>query len=102
MFAQARIPAARGPATGHGSPAPPTGVVVSRIGGRHVSRAETARLIADPAVPYVDTITVSETEHLAPAPWRDNGCGNHRQRCPDLRKRYGPRWIPMLRARIGI
>ena len=144
LFARARIPA---------------GAVVSRLGGRLVSWAELARLIADPAVPYVDTITVSETEHLVLPPRRDNGYGNHGcdpnlwwvgayelaarrdiaageeltndyatstadpaftmacacgsalcrstvtgddWRRPDLQKRYGPHWIPMLRARIGI
>ena len=55
----------------------PAGTVVSRLGGRLVSRAELHRLIADPEQPYVDTITVSETEHLVLPPRRPNGYGNH-------------------------
>jgi hypothetical protein len=53
------------------------GTVVSRLGGRLVPWAELERLIADPAVPYVDSITVSETEHLVLPARRDNGYGNH-------------------------
>jgi len=53
------------------------GTVVSRLGGRLVSWAELERLCADPDQPYVDTITVSETEHLVLPPRRDNGYGNH-------------------------
>jgi SAM-dependent methyltransferase len=34
-------------------------------------------LLADPEQPYVDTITVSESEHLVLPPRRDNGYGNH-------------------------
>jgi hypothetical protein len=75
----------------------PAGTVVSRLGGRLVSPAELDRLIADPALGYIDTIMVSETEHLVlprrrgcavsgawsfggrgePAPLRDTGYGNH-------------------------
>lgn len=55
----------------------PAGTVVSRLGGRLVSGAELRRLIADPEQPYVDTITVSETEHLVLPPRRPNGYGNH-------------------------
>jgi hypothetical protein len=55
----------------------PADVVVSRLGGRLVSWAELRRLIADPELPYVDTITVSETEHLVLPPRRPNGYGNH-------------------------
>ena len=53
------------------------GTVVSRLGGRLVSPAELDRLIADPALGYIDTIMVSETEHLVLPPRRDNGYGNH-------------------------
>lgn len=53
------------------------GIVVSRLGGRLVSGAELRRLIADPEQPYVDTITVSGTEHLVLPPRRPNGFGNH-------------------------
>ena len=53
------------------------GTVVSRLGGRLVSWAELRRLIADPEQPYVDTITVSESEHLVLPPRRLNGYGNH-------------------------
>jgi hypothetical protein len=53
------------------------GTVVSRLGGRLVSWAELSRLIADPEQPYVDTIAVSETEHLVLPPRRPNGYGNH-------------------------
>ena len=55
----------------------PAGTVVSRLGGRLVSWDELRRLLADPAQPYVDTITVSETEHLVLPPRRPNGYGNH-------------------------
>jgi hypothetical protein len=55
----------------------PAGIVVSRLGGRLVSWAELNRLIADPGQPYVDSITVSETEHLVLPPRQDNGYGNH-------------------------
>jgi uncharacterized protein len=55
----------------------PAGAVVSRLGGRLVAPAELVRLIADPGQPYVDTIMVSETEHLVLPPRRDNGYGNH-------------------------
>jgi uncharacterized protein len=53
------------------------GTVVSRLGGRLVPVDELRRLIADPDQPYVDTITVSETEHLILPPRRPNGFGNH-------------------------
>jgi len=53
------------------------GTVVSRLGGRLVSPTELDRLIADPDQPYIDSIAVSETEHLVLPPRRDNGYGNH-------------------------
>jgi SET domain-containing protein len=53
------------------------GTVVSRLGGRLVPGDELRRLIADPEQPYVDTITVSETEHLVLPARRPNGYGNH-------------------------
>jgi hypothetical protein len=53
------------------------GTIVSRLGGRLVPGDELRRLIADPEQPYVDTITVSETEHLVLPPRRPNGYGNH-------------------------
>jgi len=53
------------------------GTVVSRLGGRLISWAELNRLIADPTQPYVDSITVSETQHLLLPPRRPNGYGNH-------------------------
>jgi len=55
----------------------PAGTVVSRLGGRLVSGAELERLIAEPGAPYVDSIVVSETEHLVLPPRRPNGYGNH-------------------------
>lgn len=55
----------------------PAGTVVSRLGGRLVSGAELARLIADPDLSYVDTITVGADTHLVLPPRRDNGYGNH-------------------------
>jgi hypothetical protein len=57
------------------------GTVVSRLGGRLVTEAELRTLIvaarADPALPYVDTITVSATRHLVLPPGSPNGRGNH-------------------------
>jgi hypothetical protein len=53
------------------------GTVVSRLGGRLVTGDELRRLIADPRQPYVDTIGVTETEHLVLPPRRPNGYGNH-------------------------
>jgi hypothetical protein len=55
----------------------PAGTVVSHLGGRLITGAELHRLIADPDQPYVDSITVSETEHLLLPPRRPNGYGNH-------------------------
>lgn len=55
----------------------PQGTLVSRLGGTLISGAELRRLIEDPAQPYVDSITVSETEHLLLPPRRPNGYGNH-------------------------
>jgi uncharacterized protein len=55
----------------------PAGTVVSRLGGRLVSEAELRRLIEDPDTGYVDTIMVSETEHLVLPPRRPNGYSNH-------------------------
>ncbi|AGZ40456.1 SET domain-containing protein [Actinoplanes friuliensis] len=55
----------------------PAGTVVSRLGGRLVSGPELQRLIEDPDQPYVDTITVSATQHLVLPPRRANGYGNH-------------------------
>jgi hypothetical protein len=53
------------------------GTVISRLGGRLITWAELDRLIADPAQPYVDSITVSETQHLLLPSRRPNGYGNH-------------------------
>jgi SET domain-containing protein len=55
----------------------PANIVVSHLGGRLISSAELGRLIKDPDHPYVDSITVSETEHLLLPPRRPNGYGNH-------------------------
>ena len=55
----------------------PARTVVSRLGGHLVSGPELSRLIADPTTGYIDTITVSETEHLVLPPRTSNGCGNH-------------------------
>lgn len=50
----------------------PEATVVIRLGGRLVSTEELAALVAaadaDPAVPYVDTVTVHEDEHLVLPP----------------------------------
>jgi uncharacterized protein len=46
----------------------PAGTVVVRLGGRLVSSAEldalVRRAVADPDVPYVDTVTVYDDAHL--------------------------------------
>jgi hypothetical protein len=55
----------------------PEGTRVSRLGGTLISEAELRRLIEDPSHPYVDSITVSPTEHLLLPPRRPNGYGNH-------------------------
>lgn len=59
----------------------PADVVVSRLGGRLVSAAELHHLFAtaagDPRRPYLNTIAVTETEHLVLAPHCPNGYGNH-------------------------
>ena len=55
----------------------PAGTLVSRLGGRLVPEADLRRLIADPTTGYIDTITVTETEHLVLPPRRANGYGNH-------------------------
>jgi hypothetical protein len=55
--------------------------VVVRLGGRLVSSAELADLLAranaDPAAPYVDTITVFEDAHLVIPPGTKVHFGNH-------------------------
>lgn len=57
------------------------GTVVMRLGGRLVSSAELdslmAATIADPAAPYVDTITVVEDAHLVLPPMTLVHFGNH-------------------------
>lgn len=57
------------------------GAAVSRLGGRMVSGAELDALFAaagaDPARPYIDTITVADGRHLVLPPRRPNGYGNH-------------------------
>jgi uncharacterized protein len=59
----------------------PAGTVVSRLGGRLVSAAELHDLFTaaatDPDHPYIDTITVTETQHLVLPPRSPNGYGNH-------------------------
>jgi hypothetical protein len=55
----------------------PTGTAVSHLGGTLITDAELHRLINDPAHPYVDSITVSATEHLLLPPRTPNGYGNH-------------------------
>lgn len=62
----------------HGLPA---GTVVLRLGGRLVSSAELDALLrqaeADPAAPYVDTITVYDDAHLVLPPNTPIHFGNH-------------------------
>src|SRR5215216_565877 len=62
----------------HGLPA---GTVVLRLGGRLVGSAELDALVrqaeADPAAPYVDTITVYDDAHLVLPPNTPIHFGNH-------------------------
>lgn len=55
--------------------------IVIRLGGRLVSSAELDSLFraadADPAAPYVDTITVAEDAHLVLPPGTPTHFGNH-------------------------
>jgi len=74
----------RSPISGHGlfaTAAIPAGTVVSRVGGRLASTTELHDLLAarttDPALPYIDTITVGSDLHLVLPPRRPNGYGNH-------------------------
>jgi hypothetical protein len=57
------------------------GTPVSRLGGRLVTGAELAELLAaaarQPAPRYIDTITVTDDRHLVLPPGRPNGKGNH-------------------------
>ncbi|TYB69906.1 SET domain-containing protein [Nonomuraea sp. PA05] len=53
------------------------GTVVSRLGGRLVTWDDLQALFADPAVPYVDTITVTADRHLVLPPGRPIGKANH-------------------------
>ena len=59
----------------------PAGTVVIRLGGRLVSSRELATLIAaadaDPAVPYVDTVTTYDDAHLVLPPGTPIHFGNH-------------------------
>jgi hypothetical protein len=59
----------------------PAGTPVARLGGRLVTTAELARLIAtadaDPAEPYVDSVTVAEDAHLVLPPGTMVHAGNH-------------------------
>jgi hypothetical protein len=57
----------------------PAGVVVIRLGGRLVSSAGALMrdADADPAAPYVDTITVSDDAHLVLPPSTPIHFGNH-------------------------
>jgi hypothetical protein len=59
----------------------PAGTVVSRLGGRLVSAAELHDLFTaaatDPDHPYIDTIAVTDTQHLVLPPRSHNGYGNH-------------------------
>jgi uncharacterized protein len=59
----------------------PAGTVVVRLGGRLVSSAEldalVRRAVADPDVPYVDTVTVYDDAHLVLPPNTPIHFGNH-------------------------
>ena len=59
----------------------PAGTVVSRVGGRLVTWPQLQDLFAaaaqDPAHPYIDTITVSDDQHLVLPPRHPVGYGNH-------------------------
>ncbi|MFB4272607.1 SET domain-containing protein [Nonomuraea sp. GTA35] len=55
----------------------PAGTVVSRMGGRLVTWDHLQSLFADPAVPYVDTITVTAGLHLVLPPGSPIGKANH-------------------------
>ncbi|MEW9554511.1 SET domain-containing protein [Nonomuraea sp. NPDC050783] len=55
----------------------PAGTLVSRLGGRLVTWDELRRLLADPAVPYVDTVAACGGLHLVLPVGTPNGKGNH-------------------------
>ncbi|MFF0769649.1 SET domain-containing protein [Nonomuraea wenchangensis] len=55
----------------------PAGTVVSRLGGRLVTWDALRELLADPAVPYVDTVAVGDDLHLVLPPGSPSGKGNH-------------------------
>ncbi|MGI5245817.1 SET domain-containing protein [Dactylosporangium sp. CA-139066] len=59
----------------------PAGTPISRLGGRLVTWPALLAILdtaaRDPAHPYVDTITVTETLHLVLPPATPNGKGNH-------------------------
>jgi hypothetical protein len=59
----------------------PAGTPVARLGGRLVTTAELTRLVAaadaDPAAPYVDSVTVTEDAHLVLPPGTMLHAANH-------------------------
>jgi uncharacterized protein len=79
-----RLAAHPSPIEGHGLFATEdiaAGSILIRLGGRLVSTAELASLIADadkdPGAPYVDTVTVYEDTHLVIPPGTNVHFGNH-------------------------
>ncbi|MCF6468870.1 SET domain-containing protein [Nonomuraea sp. MG754425] len=55
----------------------PAGTVVSRLGGRLVTWEQLRAMFDDPAIPYVDTVTVTADLHLVLPPGRPSGRSNH-------------------------
>lgn len=79
-----RLVVGESPIDGYGlflTDAVPAGTVVIRLGGRLVTDAELAALIAttdtDPTAPYVDTITIDEGAHLVLSSETVIHFGNH-------------------------
>lgn len=80
------------------------GTVVIRLGGRLVSSAELDALIAaaeaDPAAPYVDTITIYENAHLVLPPDTVIHFGNHS--CDPTMWHVGPYEVAVRRdVKVG-
>ena len=78
----------------------PVGTVVVRMGGRLVSTPELAELIAavvaDPELPYVDTITIAEDAHLVLPPGTAVHFANHS--CDPALWHVGPYELATRRA----
>ena len=81
----------------------PAGEVVLRLGGRLVTSDELGRLIeyadADPAHPYVDTLSVDEDAHLVLPPGSSIHFGNHS--CDPNLWHVGP-YVIATRRPVGV